>query len=83
MGMNYIAFIKAIDPEQVYLNRVSRASCLENLAEARAGGFKASRVADAQPGRAPLICEFPRLNTTKENAGTIEPLLYFLRQKVS
>ena len=67
----------------MYLNRTPGDRGSDNFAKTRAGGFKASKVVEAgQPGRAPLVSEFPRLNTTKPSAPSVGALLDFLRQKV-
>lgn len=81
--VNYVAFTKEICPLEQYLTRDETGQIGKVSVFQKSGGFMAPKVSVAQPGRAPLVAEYPRLVQDKPVAGTVDELLTRLKSKIS
>eukprot|EP00965_Chrysotila_dentata_P188994 6173069-Pleurochrysis_carterae.AAC.2 len=79
--VNYVAFTRAIDPSEEYLSRDDQGRIGEVSSYRASGGFMASKVQPAQPGRTPLVAEFPRLVSNKPSQLDLNELLKRLQLK--
>ena len=80
--VNYVSFLKAVDPTELYLNRDDKGRAGEVASYGASGGFKAPKVVSAQPGRAPTTSDFPRLIQTSLGSPTFQGAMERLQKKV-
>jgi len=72
--VNYVALARAVDPSDLYIARADgRTDAISSFNAS--GGFSAPKVQTSQPGRPPLVAEFPRLVADQQSQPEVTAIL--------